>query len=315
MAIEAGDSLNDILASDHWNKFKEILQKRDIKVADVSRADEYCVAHQANQGISRAFESEKEQLDSCMEAVIARLESNSQIYWDSDIDATRKRDGEVVDVRALSPDTVYIRVPTLIPNGHIEVLRKIQSLENETKTKYRLVILDLRGNGGGNLMAVGQHAAIYEGRGKEVVSFTEKDGSKTVTKTSIEVLPPLPYHRNVDTNIPKIRSNLERARLGVIVDHKTGSGAEAIAFFLQKQRGRVFGENSAGVASVYTLDWLGDDLYIKVHIGEMLVGGKSWSGSGVVPNVRITEPKGSPEDYGNPQQDPWLQLVLKELQK
>lgn len=313
-AIGATEPVDTILTSAQWTKFKEALLKQDIKVTHLGSADDYCVAQQAKQKIAGGIDSQTQLFDACAKAVITGLESNSQVFRESKNGEPKPRRAEVVEVRALSPDSLYIRATTLLPDGHLEVLRKIQALEIEHKTKYRLVILDLRGNGGGSLMAVGQHAAIYSSAGREVVSFTEKSGQKSTIKTSLDVLPPLNFRKKVDGTVPKIRSDLERARIAVIIDRDTGSGAEALTYFMQQRKMPIFGENSAGFASVYSLAWLGEDLYIKIHIGEMLSGnGRNWSGSGVTPDIQITEPKGSFENHGSLQHDPWLQLVLKTL--
>lgn len=165
-------------------------------------------------------------------------------------------------------------------------------------------------------MAVGQHAALYSSAGMEVVSFTEKSGQKSTIRTSLDVLPPLNPRKKADGTIPKVRSDLERARIAIIIDRDTGSGAEALAYFMQQRKISIFGENSAGIASVYSPAWLGGDLYINIHIGDMFSGnGRNWSGSGVTPDIKITEPKGSFENHGSLQHDPWLQLVLKTLRE
>lgn len=124
IAIGATERVDTVLRSAQWTKFKEALLKQDLKVTQLSSADEYCVDQQAKQKIAGMVDSQTQLFDACAKAVITGLGSSSQVFRESENGESKPPRTEVVQVRALSRDSLYIRVTTLPPDSHLEVLRK-----------------------------------------------------------------------------------------------------------------------------------------------------------------------------------------------
>lgn len=148
--------------------------------------------------------------------------------------------------------------------------------------RYKAVILDLRGNGGGGVAAL-ERAAAYI-LGKDVI-LAERKGRKKE--------PPIRSAGPVDKPL--------EAKLAVLVDSETGSAGEILARAVQiEKRGIVFGDRTSGSVrqSRQFSEQIGFDrvIYFGVSVTNadlIMKDGKSIEGIGVMPDEVIIP---SPED-------------------
>lgn len=132
------------------------------------------------------------------------------------------------------------------------------------------IIIDVRGNPGGSPNMVGYMASAFLPAGSDVYStFVSRDGSTSEA-------PVRPYSRP--------RPN---APLFVLVDHATGSAAEALAYTLQAaKRAAVVGTRSAGAANPGEMRTTPSGFRVFVSDGSPRnpITGTNWEGVGVVPD-------------------------------
>jgi C-terminal processing protease CtpA/Prc len=134
----------------------------------------------------------------------------------------------------------------------------------------RALVLDLRDNGGGGSEIGPVLESFFLPKNMALLEFRSRGGQTTVERTLAWVT----------------REKYDKP-LFVIVNKKTASAAEALAFALQaKGRAVVVGQPSAGAAHMNTWYAVNDEVYVSVSTGAPALPGtnKSWEGSGVQPD-------------------------------
>jgi carboxyl-terminal processing protease len=177
-----------------------------------------------------------------------------------------------VDCRLLGGRVLYLGFEALGRRTPEEV-RRFAPAPGEPA---RWVILDLRGNTGGLLDAAIELADTFLASGP-ILSVESRRGS--------------------DAHVARPgTSPLERSWLVVLVDEKTGSGAEAVAAAVQDNtRGTVIGTRTAGAASVQQLyDMAGGALRLTVARLRR-ASGVLMDGRGVEPDVPVGPAAPPPE--------------------
>jgi C-terminal peptidase prc len=191
----------------------------------------------------------------------------------SELSLRRAPVADRTDCRVLEGDLLYLRPGPFERNTKAG----IQSFAS-ANAPVRGVVLDLRGNQGGLLDEVAGTAdlflpegVIYEARGPQIAETVR---AKAGT------------------------SPLESVAVVVLVDRKTGSGAEAVAAALQDtRRGIVVGEPTAGRAMIAALFQI-PGFVLKIPIAELLrAGGVPIGPGGVKPD--LVPPSGSPPGLGS----------------
>lgn len=147
-------------------------------------------------------------------------------------------------------------------------------------TNTRALVLDLRDNGGGGSEIGPVLESFFLPKNTALLEFKSRGGQTTVEKTVAWVT----------------REKYDNP-LYIVVNKKTASAAEAVAFALQA-RGRAFvvGQPSAGAANMNTWYAVNDEVYVSVSTGAPALPGtnKSWEGVGVRPD-HVTAPGGELE--------------------
>ena len=109
---------------------------------------------------------------------------------------------------------------------------------------------------------------------------------------------------------------LRRGRVGVLVDGRTGGGAEALAVLLKQSRAAtVLGETSSGYGVVQELIRLQSGASIRLATAKMLSpGGSTWHGLGITPTVHLgpADP-GTTWEYGELGRDLQLERAIAVL--
>jgi len=169
-----------------------------------------------------------------------------------------------VDCRVLGGRILYLGLQAL--GGR--TAERVRGFAAAPGEPARWVILDLRGNTGGLLDAATSLADAFLESGP-ILSVEDPRGSET-------------YRAKPGT------SPLERARLAILVDERTGSGAEAVAAAMQDNgRGTVIGNRTAAVASIQQVyEIAGGALRLTVaHL--VRASGERIDGRGVDPDVLV----------------------------
>lgn len=134
----------------------------------------------------------------------------------------------------------------------------------------RALVLDLRDNGGGGSEIGPVVESFFLPKNIALLEFRSRGGQTTVEKT-------LAWVTREKYNNP----------LFIVVNRKTASAAEAMAFALQaKGRAVVVGQPSAGAANMNTWYVVNEEVYVSVSTGAPALPGtnKSWEGVGVRPD-------------------------------
>lgn len=139
----------------------------------------------------------------------------------------------------------------------------------------RALVLDLRNNGGGGSDIGPVLESFFLPKNIDLLEFRSRAGQTTVEKT-----------------VAWVTQRKYASPLFILVNKKTASAAEAVAFALQsKGRAVVVGQPSAGAAYMNTWYAVNDEVYVSVSTGAPTLPGtnKSWQGVGVKPD-HVTVP-------------------------
>lgn len=307
----AADPFEAVLQSRDWAKFKDLLTREDVGVSDVSGLDALCLQHATAVGAGGS--ATKGPFLDCVEKALSALGSASGIVranW-KDESPPKEVDASMgVVVRHLEPKVLYVGLPHIYSESTLSAVQQIRTLEQRTDSKYRHVILDLRGNHGGSLMGATFTAGVLLGAGKKAFKVVDKRNEVTELDTSLDAETFARLRGREKIVVPDLRSKLKRARYAVIIDRETGSGAEALAYLLQQKGAQIFGENSAGNTEIYSIQDIADGYYLKLHIGVLYAANdRNWAGVGVIPDVVISYPSVDRDAIGT-QSDSWLQIAI-----
>lgn len=287
-----------LLHSEEWVEFKALLE-HDLGVKDVLAVDEYCEQEIARSGLDK---NSVEQRRLCIKAVLDKTGSRSKLIEIPGSPAQNREDKGDIQVSEIE-NTLYLGLNRLSPNLHVEILQRISGLEAQKKASFSRVILDLRGNTGGAIAATSGILALFVGENQKplkIVGKTQKSTSPVVTSLEYWTFPP------TRVEIPKIQSNLKKAKVVVLIDRNTASGAEAIAMALREKGAKILGEVSRGMAEAFEVNKIGDDL-IKLHSGQLYTAkNKTWDGQGVTPDVLLQHGPDAPNEIGHSQNDAWI---------
>ena len=160
----------------------------------------------------------------------------------------------------------YIAIPSL---ASLDVPARIEGMLRSAATAQGL-ILDLRGNGGGDGPVAVQVAGLFLGPGREVCTFWSRRGPSVQVTTRPAA--PLPHGPPV-----------------ILVDRQTASAAEILAAALREAAGAVLvGERTAGKGVGQKAILLADGSglsFTRFRITSPT--GQSWDGSGLSPDVEV----------------------------
>lgn len=171
------------------------------------------------------------------------------------------------EVRVLKGNIGYIKVSE-INISEKSLATMFAALEFVAKT--RALILDLRGNGGGGSEIGPVLESFFLPENITLLEFRNRTGRVTSEKT-------------VSWLMQKRYAN----PLFIIINKKTASAAEALAFSLQaNKRAMIVGQASAGAANMNTWYVVNDQLFVSVSTEAPVLPGtnKSWEGTGVRPD-------------------------------
>ena len=135
------------------------------------------------------------------------------------------------------------------------------------------LIIDLRDNGGGGGDIVSAILAYFLPEDVPLLETKKRTGETSIGKT-VSWLTEKKYDNPVY----------------IIVNSKTGSAAEMIAFCLQlKNRAKIVGQPSAGAANMTEWYVVNDNLFLSVSVESPTIPGTqiSWETTGVIPDFKV----------------------------
>lgn len=187
---------------------------------------------------------------------------------------------------------VYLRVSRLIDESVAQLIRKANELSTSGGDR-RAIVLDLRTNSGGTLAATKAMAALFSPEGSPVMGIVSRSGTEQVVAS-------LPAAEAMPRLSEAARRWLQTSPLVVLVDHRTGSGAEAVAQVLREQRGAVLiGQKTFGDGLVRERLGIGGDAAVVLAISEMVSPARvSWQGTGLSVDEEVIDVRGM--EFGDP---------------
>lgn len=223
---------------------------------------------------------------------------------------TIKRDGQVLPPITIKRAEVHVPVVETIDLGNGIVQIKLSNFVSDSSVQefanaltqarqYKKgVIIDLRGNPGGNVEYVLSMASMLMPEGTVLVQENRnKDGAGTIDDHTIfgvgfvmhiqykaGAQPKLSINQRPETILPADMP------LVVLIDNGSASASEILSGALQKTgRAEVYGEPSFGKGVGQTVVPLPYGRFIKVTSFEFLAGGVRMDRIGIIPNVEVTQ--------------------------
>lgn len=183
----------------------------------------------------------------------------------------RLRGGEIPEVRWLPGNVGYVRIRMFMDTPpSIEKLATALTLLADTNA----LIVDVRGSPGGEPAGVANVIGHFVSERTATVRTEGGDEPSKIRTYFAE---------------PRTPGFADKP-LFVLVDRKTGSGAEEFAYDLQAmQRATLVGETTAGAATPggYRPLAHGFVAFIPMQIVANTITGKNWEGIGVIPDVKV----------------------------
>ncbi|WP_165909600.1 S41 family peptidase [Variovorax guangxiensis] len=220
----------------------------------------------------------------------------------------------VGSAKLLSPGVGYFRLLQFQDRTRGEVLADVAKLEADNGGPLHSLVLDLRDSPGGLLTATVGLAALFVKPGAVVVQVS---GRNTAMNRIYRAVPE-DYAGNTSAQIDApARPSLQSLRLVVLVNGKTGAGAEALAKALQESRNAVvLGQPTSGLASIETIMPLEFDTALKLTMGAMSSpNGMSWQGRGIVPDILVSVDEHGKGELGEITTDKQLMAAIARLKR
>lgn len=195
--------------------------------------------------------------------------------------AVRARIGAVtVKIESLSTDVAAVRLGRFAADTPADLVRRLVGMLHVWPTPPGALLVDLRGNAGGDLDAMREIAGDFADPDTIAVRQLTRAGESAL---AVSGEPP-------PTGLPDdARRWLRDVRIAVLVDERTANAAEAFALFLREQRGaRILGRQTAGRATTDRMLALADGGVLQVQAGELRSARHvAWQGKGIVPDVEL----------------------------
>ncbi|WP_455539255.1 S41 family peptidase [Terrisporobacter sp.] len=189
---------------------------------------------------------------------------------------------------SIDDNIVYIKLPSFAMNSNTNSKKYVKTVLNFLKENQAAdgVILDLRGNSGGDMgpMIGAVSPLLPDG---ELLFFRIKDHDLPVRMIKGEVI-----GGGTDMKVEKFKLP-KNTPIAILTDNKTASSAEAVLIaFRGLKNVRVFGSDTAGYASCNNLEHLYDGAMLQITVGKFVARtGTEFLEEPISPNINTKVPK------------------------
>ena len=245
----------------------------------------------------------------CIRSALTAVDSGAVYYPRDQLDAMnllpRAAAPPAVATNAalIAPGMAYVSLRSLTATTRAELLAVLSRLEQAPAGALKSVILDLRGNPGGDLAAVGEIADIFIPTKTPILKIKGNRPNERQT-----LLAQVRAAIDAPAAAVRLRTDPRALTLALIVDKQTASGAEALAQVLRSQRkAKIVGQRSAGNADLHAIAPLGDGAAIKRKMATIYaVNDFTWAGAGIKPDKELAQAAVQPQQLGKIDADSWL---------
>lgn len=218
--------------------------------------------------------------DACIDAAAKMLEPGN--FYISDIEARAligsRPKHEAPVVKRVRADVLLVSIPTFSPSAYAAISSQLRGLALDPR--IRNVIIDIRGCSGGVLEDIQEAGSLFMNGGLLGYARGSKD-----TPVRAVVSP-----ERVRSYPALLAADLHQARLVILVDGRTASGAELFAQGLRLNRSAdLMGSRTAGIAGLYALQRLTrKDRVLKMWIATMYdTKDRTWEGIGLEVDIGL----------------------------
>ncbi len=269
---------NDVITDPLWAKFVVQVTNNFYKDISANRLNEICIKHTSAELPSAQKTRAVEQ---CMMKALAEIDPSSSYLSADDFAqiATSTHTAEATTSSLIRhADTLVLKIAQFAEDDPNELAAPL--LRELHQFKPDKVVIDLRGNPGGLLTVVAHFGSYFVPAGETMLLTTARTSASQVTLVSSN------DEGKEQSFTVQIRKALANAKLYVLIDRTTGSGAEAFALLLKAKRGAtLIGEKTIGNADIHTVLLLTMDKGLKLKTAEMRIPEQaSWAGKGVTPD-------------------------------
>lgn len=271
-------SINEeILSNPLWKKFVANVKTYFFKEVDADKLDEACLKSAPEDIKKLRIDATIEQ---CIINALKEIDSSSKYLTPADfinLSNTAKTEINNPSIFISKDDTLNIRIHQFTEADTNSLAIKLISEIRLTKPKK--IVIDLRGNPGGLLTSLIHIGSFFIPPGETILLANGRSNESKIRLVSSD------KYGTSKQLMKQVREDLAAAKIYVLIDRKTASGAEALALLLKAKRGAtLIGEKSFGNADLHTIFPMGNDSALKLKTAEMVIPDQpGWSGSGLTP--------------------------------
>jgi C-terminal processing protease CtpA/Prc len=278
-----GDQIDntDVIADPIWKKFITQVENSFFIGISSSKLNEICL-----KIAPKKIPSEKlsNVLEHCLIKALEEIDTSSKYLTSNELSNIAKsaRLGQPkLSTISFQDEVLKIRLPQFTEEDTHELASKL--VTEVQLASARKVVIDLRGNPGGLLTSLAHISSFFVQPGEAILLTNGRSSESNVRLVSSN------EYGKSKHQTEQIRKDLSSAKIYVLIDNMTGSGAEALALLLKTKRGAtLIGKKSFGNADIHTIIPIGIDGALKLKTAEMRIPGHpSWAGKGLTPDVEL----------------------------
>lgn len=215
--------------------------------------------------------------------------------------------GQASEAKRFPGDILYVFVSSFSADATYDELTEAITAVRKTGGAFKGIVLDLRGNPGGNISEAVEVAGLFMEKGV-VVNLTDRRGRHTSTKQY--QVQPKPDHEDEDENLAEVKglaTNLHTAPMVVVVDRSSASSAEILSGALvDNKRARLIGMTTFGKGVATTTFSLDSGASVTLTSGRFWTpAGHDFTAGGIEPSRVVPATRG--------RRDNQLEAALQEL--
>jgi carboxyl-terminal processing protease len=202
----------------------------------------------------------------------------------------------VVEGRLLDGGVAYLRLPNVASFAlSFGLLRELEAVKKQTKDGVKGIVLDLRGNPGGDFTVSYQLASLFLEKGVLVNSF-KREG--VINSNETKQVVPMPYKlTGMLSGGQELLELLRSAPLVVLIDECSASGAEVVAGAIKdNKRAVLVGETTWGKGVGYSQRAFSFGMLQWTNLEYSSPNGFKPDGKGIAPDKTVVRQRGSTTD-------------------